>query len=95
LERRYDQGSHPLFPLYSSFRRLLDIIAGVPKGTVTSMIRDIFDQTGTPQHTVDWTHPDTWIVERLSGAGRELARRIWQESDRTVNRHIYGEYQYS
>ncbi len=53
----------------------------------------IFDQTGTPQNPVDWSNPDVWIDERLSGDEAALARRIWEESDKTVNpRHIYGAY---
>lgn len=83
----------PLFPLYSDVRRLLLILAGVPKTTVTSTIRSVQAQTGTPQNPVDWTEPDTWIPERLSGADAQFAMRIWQESQHTINpRHIYGAY---
>jgi restriction system protein len=53
----------------------------------------ISDQTGTPQKPVDWSDPDAWIDERLSGDEAKLARRIWEESNRTVNpRHIAGAY---
>jgi restriction system protein len=83
----------PLFPLYSSVRRLLDILEGVPKASVISMRNAIFEQTGTPQNPVDWSDPDTWIGERLAGDEAALARRIWEGSDRTVNpRHISGAY---
>jgi restriction system protein len=57
------------------------------------MLNAIKDQTGTPQSPVDWSDPDTWIEERLSGEHAVLARRLWQESGRTVNpRHVYGAY---
>lgn len=85
----------PLFPLYSWVRALLPILAGVPKKDVTHLIRAIHDQTGTPQNPVDWTAPDMWIDERLSGTDRDLAKRIWTESDKLTNpRHIYGAYLY-
>lgn len=83
----------PLFPVYSEVRQLLTILNSVPKKNVTQMIYAIQNQTGTPQNPVDWSDPDTWITERLNGEDAALARRIWEESHRTVNpRHIYGGY---
>jgi len=49
------------------------------------MIRSIWDQTGTPQDPVDWSEPDAWINERLSAEEAELAQRIWQSSDHSIN----------
>ena len=83
----------PHFPLYSTVRNMLGILPGMPKATLKSMMRVIDEQTGTPQNPVDWSDPDTWISERLSGAEADLARRIWVETERTVNpRHIHGAY---
>jgi restriction system protein len=83
----------PHFPLYSTVRKMLTILQDVPKATLISMIRTIGEQTGTPQNPVDWSEPDTWISERLSGPEADLALRIWLETGRTVNpRHIYGAY---
>src|SRR5688500_1594622 len=83
----------PLFPLYSRERQLLMIFEGVPKAAVVGMLNAIREQTGTPQNPVAWSEPDAWIDERLSGEEAELARCIWQESNRTVSpRHIYGAY---
>lgn len=83
----------PLFPLYSKARQFLTTVQGVPKMTVRSMINAIHEQTGTPQNPVDWSDPNSWITERLSGQEAELAQRIWQESLYTVNpRHTNGEY---
>ena len=43
--------------------------------------------------TVDWTDPDGWIPERLSGGDRDLASAIWQSSGKSVNpRHTYGHW---
>ena len=54
------------------------------------MINAIVEQTGTPQDPVDWTNPDQWIGERLSGKDRDLAERTWAAK---VNpRHSYGAY---
>jgi restriction system protein len=83
----------PHFPLYSTVRKMLGILPGVSRATLKSMMRIIDEQTGTPQNPVDWSDPDTWISERLSGAEADLARRIWVETGRSVNpRHIYGAY---
>ncbi len=83
----------PLFPLYSEVRALLPNWDGVPKEEVWKLIKEIWDHTGTPQDPVDWSDPDKWIGERLSREHQELARRIWEETGRTVNpRHAYGSY---
>lgn len=48
---------------------------------------------GDPQHPVDWTDPDTWIPERLSGEDKELASFIWTKTGKRVNpRHMYGHW---
>jgi restriction system protein len=72
---------------------LLGVLSGVRKSLMTALISDIMDQSGTPQHPLDWTNPDQWIAERLSGPQSDLAKRIWLESDRTINpRHLRGSY---
>lgn len=63
----------------------LTVFQGVLKATVRSMISTIHEQTGTPQNPVDWSDPDLWIEQRLSGEEAELARRIWEESEHAVN----------
>ena len=83
----------PLFPLYSEIKALLRVFSGIKKDAVWSMIKAVFEQVGTPQNTVDWSRPDEWIAQRLKGEHRELAERIWEKSQQTVNpRHIYGSY---
>ncbi|SOD03564.1 restriction system protein [bacterium JGI 053] len=48
---------------------------------------------GTPQAPLDWSDPEAWIAERLSGTSADLARRVWTESGMHVNpRHVYGAY---
>jgi restriction system protein len=64
---------------------LLTILDNVPKKKVNNMMNTIWDQTGNPQNPVDWSDPDTWIVENLKGDDLELAKRIWVESEHKVN----------
>lgn len=83
----------PLFPLYSEVKHLIKSFQDKSKDDVWGMIKALSDQAGTPQSTVDWSQPDEWIDERLSGTHRELARSIWTDSQKTVNpRHVYGSY---
>jgi restriction system protein len=83
----------PLFPLYSEVRSLLPVLDGVEKGDVLELVKEILEHAGTPQDPVDWSDPDTWIGERLTGERQRLARAIWERSRKTVNpRHMYGSY---
>ncbi|MEZ4226813.1 MAG: restriction endonuclease [Polyangiaceae bacterium] len=83
----------PLFPTYREVRHLLQIWPSRPRKQVTGLRATISELRGTPQNTVDWTDPDTWIPERLSGDDRDLANAIWSQSGKTVNpRHTYGHW---
>lgn len=83
----------PLYPLHREVRALLKIWPGVPRRHVTGLRATIGSLRGTPQKNVDWTDPDRWIPERLTGDDRELASLIWERSKRTVNpRHTYGHW---
>lgn len=79
------------FPPYSSVDHLLTIMDGVSKASVADMIVAILDHKGNPQNPTDFSDPDEWIPKYLIGESAILARRIWVESNRTVNpRHIQG-----
>jgi restriction system protein len=83
----------PFFPTYSDIRNAIRAFEGEPVKRVREMISAIWQQTGTPQSPVDWSDPDTWIEERLSGESRTLAQKIWEGSGKTLNpRHLYGSY---
>lgn len=83
----------PLFPVYSELRHLLRIWPGYPRRQVTGLRATVNELRGTPQKTVDWTAPATWIPERLTGGDRELAQAIWDGSKGSVNpRHTYGHW---
>lgn len=81
----------PDFPLYSQTRYFLHIIEGISYARYRSMYNEIWGQRGNPQEQVDWADPDEWIVERLYGEEKELARKIWIESKKSVNpRYVRG-----
>lgn len=83
----------PLYPLNSELEHAVRLLDGEPVKRVREMINALMDQTGTPQNTVDWSDPDTWIGERLSGDLCALARKIWDGSGKTLNpRYLYGCY---
>ena len=83
----------PILRPYSETRALMRVLDGTPKQRYTDMDKAIRSQAGTPQNPVNWQDPDTWIGERLEGAHRALARRIWDESDGTLNpRYVRGSH---
>jgi restriction system protein len=83
----------PLFPTYKELANAVRTFADEPVQRVRDTITAIMEQTGTPQNPVDWSDPDTWIDERLSGELRGFARKVWEGSGRTLNpRHVYGCY---
>ncbi|MEQ8767588.1 MAG: HTH domain-containing protein, partial [Planctomycetota bacterium] len=83
----------PLFPTYREVRHLLKVWPGRPRKQVTGLQATLGELRGTPQNTVDWTDPDAWIPERLSGDDADLASAIWMKSGKTVNpRHTYGHW---
>lgn len=83
----------PLFPTCREVRQLLRIWPGRPRKQVTALRSTIGELRGTPQNTVDWTNPDAWIPERLSGEDRDLAAAVCENSEKIVNpRHTYGHW---
>ena len=75
----------PLYPEYRTVAQLLKIINEIPVQDFKNMWNTIWNLRGTPQNTVDWTEPDQWIPEKLTGKDREIATKIWHESNKTVN----------
>ncbi|MBQ0345741.1 restriction endonuclease [Citrobacter freundii] len=83
----------PLFPTYAQVKAMMKAVSGYSLKAVRDMITAIHEQTGTPQQPVDWSEPDLWISERLSGEDAEIARRIWDTDNHILNpRHSYGCY---
>jgi restriction system protein len=75
----------PLYPEYSTTVKLLKILNGMPVRDFKNMWNSIWNLRGTPQNTADWTEPDQWIQERLTGKDREIAAKIWNDSNKVVN----------
>ena len=83
----------PLFPLYSEMALLLPILDGQPRAYLQGLFSQIAELRGTPQEPQDWTAPDEWIPQRLSGTEQQLAMAIWKGSKRQVNpRHTRGHW---
>lgn len=81
----------PGIPVYPNARHFLRIIDGTPYALYRSTYNAIWGQRGSPQEQVDWTDPDAWISERLSGEEQRLALRMWQESGHELNpRYLRG-----
>ncbi len=83
----------PLFPTYAQVKAMMKAVSGYSLKAVRNMITAIHEQTGTPQKPVDWSEPDLWISERLTGEDADIARRIWDTDNHILNpRHSYGCY---
>lgn len=83
----------PLFPLYSDLKACMRAWHGESVQLVLDLHSRLMELTGTPQAPVDWTEPDAWIPERLSGEHARLAKKLWDSSGRRTNpRHVYGAY---
>lgn len=93
MTERTDLVRTPFIPRYAEVRHLLTLLDGVLKPVVTGLIQSLHEQMGTPQDPVDWSNPDTWIPERLTGDQAALAWRIWQQTEHTVSpRYLDGSY---
>lgn len=77
-------------PDYETARRFLRILEGTKYSHYVRMMNDIWAHIGSPKNQVNWKDPDSWIMQRLTGVSRELASRLWSESEHRVNpRHSY------
>ena len=83
----------PHLPEYRRARHFLRILDGVSYDLYRSTYNAIWEQRGSPQEQVDWSDPDGWISERLSGEEQALASRIWTQSSRELNpRYMRGSW---
>ena len=78
------------FPIYRVVRLLLQLWNGRPRRQIRGLRNALWSRR-VQRKALDWTNPDAWIRERLSGDSRVLAEEIWSGSNRTVNpRYTYG-----
>ena len=83
----------PWLPTYRQAQHFLRSIDGVSVDEYNAMHNAIYSQRGTPKEQVSWADPAAWIPERLAGAERELAFRIWRGSQGLLNpRHTGGAF---
>lgn len=81
------------YPDYSSMRIVLPVLVGMTRAQVTGLRAAIWEHRGTFEENADWTDPDTWISERLTGDHRKAALRIWTGTKKQVNpRHMAGHW---
>lgn len=84
------------YPQYDGVREFLKILDGVAYRDYKEMVDDIWGQTGNLQEQVDWTKPNEWISERLSGTSLALAKKLWTNSHHIINpRHTRGCWHFS
>jgi restriction system protein len=81
------------YPDYGSARVALSVLAGMTKSQVTGLRTAIWEHVGTYEQNVDWSDPDTWIPQRLSGEHRKAALHVWTGTKKQVNpRHMQGHW---
>lgn len=80
----------PWFSTYPYAAALYATLPGVAVQAMKKLDQDISSKMGTSAKPVDWSKPDEWIQERLSGESRDLARHIWEKSGRVVNPRYPG-----
>ncbi len=82
------------YPVYSRVGEFLRLMDGHSDKTLKIMRQTIWEHSGTPQATVDWSDPETWIQHTLAGDEQELALYLWHESNklltpRSIDRESY------
>lgn len=83
----------PYFPRYGDVRAVLPTWVGLTAERVTGLYRTLTGMSGSPQEAMDWSDPDEWIPERLTGDHRDLALKIWETTRGKVNpRHMLGHW---
>ena len=75
----------PLLPKYTEAQAVVKFLDKKSVAEIGDMRRRINDKTGDPQNTVNWSEPDEWIPERLTGRAQELAKELWENSKRIAN----------
>lgn len=81
------------YPEYDDLRTVLPVLAGMTRTQVNGLRAAIWEHRGTFAENTDWTDPDRWIPERLSGDHRDAALRIWTHTKKRINpRHMAGHW---
>jgi len=75
----------PTMPLYSNLKSILKIWDNTRKESINRTNKTILSQVGTIENPVDWSNPDQWINERLSGEEATISLKVWKNSKNTIN----------
>jgi restriction system protein len=82
----------PPSPTYAEIASAVRVLDGQPVKQVRELMNIIFDQAGSAPPSLDWSDPERWIDERLTGSLTALARKVWEGSGKTLNpRHLYAQ----
>ena len=80
-------------PTYRQAQHFLHSINGLRLSQYRAMCRAMKNAPPKSQAALSWADPPAWIPERLAGAERELAFRIWRGSQGLLNpRHTGGAF---
>jgi restriction system protein len=80
----------PSPPTYAEIGTAVRILDGEQVRHVRDLMRALFDHAGSAELSHDWSDPDRWINERLTGELRTLACKVWNASGKTINpRFLY------
>jgi restriction system protein len=84
-------GAPPPLPTYAAIGIVVRVLDGEPIKRVRHLMHSIFDQAGSA--SCDWSEPERWIDERLSGELSALARKVWEGSGKAINpRYLYDHF---
>ncbi|OJX39970.1 MAG: hypothetical protein BGO78_14385 [Chloroflexi bacterium 44-23] len=72
-------------PKFDDARAFLIAIEGESQSIYREMTNAIRGQRGSPQDNVNWTNPNEWIPDRLSGRLSKLSFKVWEKSNHKVN----------
>ena len=82
----------PPAPTYAEIGNAVRVLDGEPVRRVRELMNAMFDQAAAVPPCADWSKPERWIDERLTGELKKLAHKVWVGSDKTINpRHLYAQ----
>ena len=77
-------------PTYAEIGTAVRILDGEQVQHVRELMNTLFDHASSAEPSHDWSDPDRWIDERLTGELRALACKLWNASGKTINpRFLY------
>src|SRR5690348_2717841 len=81
----------PLYPRNGYVSLFIQLMDKKSQQTFLSMKGIIDSNVGTPQETQDWSQPEEWIPQLLTGAEQSMALHLWRGSEQVLNpRHLLG-----